>query len=367
MLRAQLTAGDFKATRGTASELALGYKKVKSLFDAAKSVFAPAADGAATTWLWEDDLGTTDADLIAATRLANMATLLALVVDDGQALSEAHNVFFDAITPASGELTQPVGDLLLAIKCKLVISTLRTSAAAAAASKSKEPMAPPSEASPSASRSRSDQMTEIMIGGLETKMRKRHKDGQLPSRDAAFLNQVQGRKDKLYREIGEEDNRDYLRVKLEDYHDYLLESVAAFLKSRANTLLDEASRFGVTLPMPEPEPEDAQMGQASNGLTGGPFGGAEDLMNGTLLDLVDQLNAHQQSEEELQAARQQMEIVPENIENMEALEALVENMTKDYVQNKLSQLAPNAPWASGSGESGSRSSGRRVCVLLRHH
>jgi hypothetical protein len=342
---------------GDQSQLASTYSRVKTLFDHSKCIYVD--DG---LFLWEDELGMTDPDSVATLRLANLASLIsALIVDDSRLLGEIHDVFLDVVAPDGGEPMQVATDLLMAIKCKLVVSTLLDTVV--------DTSSPSADTCAAASKLRDQLLDEIMLGGSDDSL-----DSSVSTTDTPFLESLRARKEMLRHEIGDEDNTDHLQAKLKDCHESLLGAVAAYLEERAPFLQDEASRCGMSLPYleqvavlePESKPEHGsenepehdseqehepqpsrgqkQKQEEGMGLDAGSTGfpATDDLVEDTILNLVQDLNQHSGAFDHDAMLEEADQGASDDVEGLDELEDLVERQTKTYIQNRLNQFSPTA-------------------------
>ena len=330
LLRAHCVNSTLKDLQDDQSELAVALKKMKTLMENTRLLFVNEDEG---DWLWTDEIGLEDAVSIMTLRLANLATfVLALIADNDGLLTEANDMFLDIVAPDGIELSQAEYDLLLAIKCKLALVIARDPCPVASTVVAEpEPNADPAaqhagqENTDNEMKPRQQQMADVMFGDLEDSLRQRQGSEELSASDSAFVEAVRARHVTLYEEIGEEDNVDYLTVKLEDYHDMMLGKLAAYLLSRGSTFLDEALRFGIVLPTTDEEMTEEGRQQNYND-------GDIDLTTIDLTMDTEVPDGGVSAPIKVDDDSQELED-----EGFEELEALIESQSKSFLATRLNQ------------------------------
>ncbi|POR30941.1 Telomeric DNA-binding factor trf1 [Tolypocladium paradoxum] len=284
-----------------------------------------------------DELGIHEAESRTLLDLANLAQLGSWLVDGTpSSLSDADENFLSTFNCQVSDLPAGMTELYLGIMTQRAVETLVK----------KEPEKPSEEV-----------LGEVLMSGLEDRLRGLHGGNELTSADQSFVSSVQSRKETLQGEAKAQAEPTALREKhpLEE----LLRIFVAHVKGRLKSASELGSKFGVPIQLGdeptavEPEADDAANGdldlddlssffeKTASGLVQNALAGlTQESAAAPAMEGGEPSTEHTNGETKTDDAPAQTNGKVDLMTDYKELEALVAESTSNYVKTTLHGLSP---------------------------
>ncbi|PHH85367.1 hypothetical protein CDD83_533 [Cordyceps sp. RAO-2017] len=195
------------------------YRQLKHSFEQLRLLYTP------RYVLSAKELAKPESESRALLELANLAQLWFWLADGGpDALSEADENFLSMFNSQVSDLTDGMTELYLGIMTQRAVESLVL----------KQPEKPSEEV-----------LGEVLMSGLEDKLRGQHGGGELTSADQDFVSSVQSRKETLQGEAEEQKEPTALRQK--HPAENLLRTFLRYIKDRLRSASELNDKFGIPL------------------------------------------------------------------------------------------------------------------------
>lgn len=301
-----------------------------------------------------DELGIHEAESRALLDLSNLAQLGSWLVDGTPtSLSDADENFLSMFNCQVSDLPAGMTELYLGIMTQRAVETLVK----------KEPEKPPE-----------DVLGEVLMSGLEDRLRGQHGGNELTSADQSFVSSVQSRKETLQgeakaqaepsvltRPCTEGSKTDRFPAALREKHplEELLRIFVAYVRGRLKSASELGNKFGVPIHLgdelsaAEPEVDDAGDGdidlddlssffeKTASGLVQNALAGlTEESAGGPTMEGGEPSTEHTNGETKTDDAPAQTNGKVDLMTDYKELEALVAESTSNYVKTTLHGLSP---------------------------